>query len=153
MSLLGQIKERRIAALKSGDKWTSLVLSTVYGEAARVGKDQGNRESTDAEVQKVIQKFIANNKDTIGHLNKLPTAETSELESLIAENALLTTFLPIEKTGADLESIIHDLRSEFPDVYNNVGAVMKGLKTVADGKFVYDGKEASEIARNLFASK
>ena len=60
-----KIKQDRIAAMKAKDSQKSTFLSTLYAEAAMVGKNDGNRDTTDEETVKVIKKYIAGANETI----------------------------------------------------------------------------------------
>lgn len=64
MTLIQQIKDKQIAARKSGDSLASL-YTTLLGEASIIGKNAGNRETTDVEVVAVVKKFIKNIDETV----------------------------------------------------------------------------------------
>ena len=48
--LINQIKSDALEARKARQTNTATLLTTLYSEASMVGKNDGNRESTDAEV-------------------------------------------------------------------------------------------------------
>lgn len=150
MSLLSDIKAKRIEYMKARDGASATTLATVLGDAERVGKDDGNRESTDAEVQKVLQKFVGINKETIAAINRLaakdPALAAKEIEQLLTENALIEQFLPKAKTGEDLENAIIEVMQE-PDS-GTLSEIMRNLKAKAEREsFIYDGKEAAQIVK------
>ena len=58
MSLLAQLKKDSLLARKAADGVRATLLSTLIAEAEMVGKNAGNRESTDDEVQQTIRKFL-----------------------------------------------------------------------------------------------
>lgn len=145
MSLLSDIKAKRIEYMKARDSASATTLATVLGDAERIGKDDGNRESTDAEVQKVLQKFVGNNKETIKLLEaKDPTDAT--IVQLRTENALIEQFLPKTKAGEELENAIIEVMQE-PDS-GSLSEIMRNLKAKAEREsFIYDGKEAAQIVK------
>ena len=65
MSLLTQLKKDSMLARKAVDRVRATLLSTLIGEAEMVGKNAGNRESTDEEVQQMIRKFLKNNQEAV----------------------------------------------------------------------------------------
>jgi uncharacterized protein YqeY len=133
MSKIQEIKDSLLQARKSRDTLSSALLSTLLGEALMIGKNDGNRESTDAEVIKVIKKFIANNEETI----KL----TGPNAKLGAEIVTLESFLPAQLSADELDRIISDLILKG----NNMGQVMKLLKEQYAG--TYDGAAASALIK------
>ena len=63
MSLLAQLKKDSLLARKAADSVRATLLSTLIAEAEMVGKNAGNRESSDDEVQQTIRKFLKNNQE------------------------------------------------------------------------------------------
>ena len=135
MSLIAQIKEKQVAARKSASKEASL-LTTLLGEAVAVGKNNGNRETTDAEVVAVVKKFIKNIDETVSAL----ISRNQDFSSFIAEKNVLETFLPKQLSEAELSNIAAS-RTGMPDF-------MKFLKENFNGQ--YDGKLASSVAKKVF---
>jgi uncharacterized protein YqeY len=135
MSLFQTIKAKHLDARKSRNAALSSLLSTLLGEAAMPGKNDGNRESLDEEVQAVIRKFIKN-------IESLPV-EAKTAESAY-EHQVLCDFLPKQLTEAELRIIV--------GVYvtlgaANMGAVMKQLKAEHEG--TYNGALASKLIKEL----
>ncbi len=135
MTLIAQIKEKQINARKSGSKEASL-LTTLLGEAAAVGKNAGNRETTDAEVVAVVKKFIKNIDETISALS----SRNQDSSAFVAEKKVLEEFLPKQLSEDELKKIAAG-RSSMPDF-------MKYLKEQFNGQ--YDGKLASSVAKTVF---
>jgi hypothetical protein len=59
MSLIQTIKADQVQARKARSASAS-ILTTLIGEAEMIGKNAGDRESTDEEVIAIIKKFIKN---------------------------------------------------------------------------------------------
>lgn len=135
--LIDQIKNDMFLSKKSGEKIKSSLLTTLYAEAVRVGKDDGNRLTTDAEVVQVIKKFIKNNEET---QNALAT-QGKHSQELISEADILKAYLPKQLSEMELTGIISSMK----DLGKNMGDIMKHLKENYAGQ--YDGKLASEIAK------
>jgi uncharacterized protein YqeY len=133
-------------AKKAKDNKTSTLLSTLHAEAARIGKDSGNRMSTDEEVIVVIKKFVKNLKETIEHLVKVNYEQKSEAvdaKILDSENELfiLNKYLPQQLTPEEIKTIIIELDNK------NVGIIMKHFKENYSGR--YDGKVVNEVIKGL----
>lgn len=122
-------------------------LSTLLGEAVRAGKDDGNRDSTDAEVVKTVRKFIDNLNAT------LPLMRSAEdRERALRELALLETFnppAPRQVTGDELAAVIADIVGTLPEAarksMKSMGSVMAALKAKLPDAF--DGTEASRLVK------
>ncbi len=135
MSLIVEIKEKQLTARKSGSKSASL-LTTLLSEATVIGKNAGNRETTDQEVIAVVKKFIKNIDETIEALKSRNQDATSFLE----EKSVLESFLPKQLSTQELKDIASG-RTGMPDF-------MKYLKENFNGQ--YDGKLASAVAKEVF---
>lgn len=141
MSLMEDIKKRQQKARILRDPITSNVLTTLLGEAAMVGKNDGNRETTDEEALKVIVKFVKNIDETVSVLD--PSDNRAIL--LYREREILSEFLPKMLTHDELVSI---LKEKFPEP-----APIKDIMSFLKENYAnqYDGKVASGIVKGLFA--
>ena len=153
--LINKIKNDMWAAKKSGEKEKASLLNTLYGEASKIGKDAGNRESTDAEVTATIKKFLKGIEESLDAFSKgsFPIAKEvylARIEKLTNEQTILNDYLPKQLTESELLGILTDHRNtklaevgEMP----TMGEYMKLLKDHHAG--LYDGRLASEIAKTL----
>lgn len=137
MSLMSAIKEKQLNARKSGATVEARLLTTLLGEASAVGKNDGNRESTDAEVVAVVKKFIKNIKETIA----AQAAAGMPADAYLAEElSILEEFLPKQLSELELSAI--------SDNFKTMPEFMKFLKDNHAG--CYDGKMASMIAKQVY---
>lgn len=144
MSLLSTIKQQQVQARLARESATASTLTTLLGEASAVGKNDGNRETSDDEVVAVIKKFIKNIDETISSM----VERNLDHSSFTAERALLESFLPKQLTADELEVIVAEFISdEGLSGARNMGVVMKHLQTEYAGK--YDGKVASTVVRGV----
>lgn len=140
-TLLDVINQDRTMARKEQDSFKATLLTTLYSEAARVGKDDGNRVSTDEEVTKTIRKFLKGITETLAVLPK-EDARTVELEM---EKKILESYLPAQVTGDALKSLVVSIVATLAEKSpKQMGAVMAKLKETGA---VYDGKEASALVK------
>lgn len=146
MSLLEDIKNDIILLRKAKSKFALSIVTTLYGEAAMVGKSKGNRESTDAEVVQVVKKFIKNIQETmINPKVKLSEAQIYDMEY---EVEVLLKYMPQQLTTGELTILITKLISdECYSLPKDMGKVMKHLSDNYAGKF--DGKVASDMIKRM----
>jgi len=140
--LAQQIKADCLTARKARDSFRVGVLTTLLGDVQRIGKDAGNRETTDYETIKVIRKFIKGIDQTLELSDK-------NIDVFLKERAILVAYLPDVMPEEDLENaiiiIINDLRNDKSNTKPVVvGTVMRELKASYEN---YDGKMASTIVR------
>lgn len=143
-SLLQQIKTAQLQARKDRKTVEVSVLTTLIGEASAIGKNDGNRESTDIEVIAIIKKFIKNIDEVIRVAGDYRDPDRCEVAW--AEKTLLEQFLPKQFVGDELSLIIDKLIIEInATTPKDMGKIMKILKERFDGQF--DGSVASGIVK------
>lgn len=146
MSLLQTIREHQLQARKDRATVKATLLTTLIGEAAAIGKSDGNRPTTDQEVIACIQKFMRNNLDTL----KAPSLPVANYVQLVAENEILESFLPRQLSELELKGVIADI------VHSTGASSMKDMKVVmaelnANYAGMYANQAASEIVRKLLS--
>lgn len=141
MSLLTQIKKDQLEARKARDTDRATLLTTVIGEATAIGKNDGNRETTDKEVTDLIGKFVKNINETI---NVIGDSNADRYNSLLTEKSILQQYLPTQLTEQQIQDIVQKLIDSHTAV--TVGYAMSFLKEHHNGQ--YDGKLASTIIKN-----
>ena len=111
-------------------------MTTLLGEATAIGKNAGNRETTDDEVVSVIKKFIKNINETVTAL----VSRNEDASTYIAEREILERYLPKQLNEAELFKLAASQES--------MPAFMKFLKENYAGQ--YDGKLASTVAKSCY---
>lgn len=148
MSLLQTIKTAQLEARKSRNSVKARVLTTLIGEAEMVGKNDGNRESTDAEVMAVIKKFVKNLDETIRVAGDYRDGD--RVDAAWAEKTVLQAFLPKQFSEDELRSVMQELIAQNGlSGPKAMGVLMKELKAGYEG--LYDGASASKLAKELLA--
>lgn len=148
MSLLELIKRDQLTARKDKTaKDVASLLTTLIGEASMIGKNDGNRESTDAEVIAVIKKFIKNNKELADIVDK--TSDAHQHKAL-TENIILGYYLPKQMSEEDIRKVVQSHIETLEEVSPKaMGLIMKLLKDNYGGR--YDGKMASKVVKELLS--
>ena len=147
MLLLEKIKKDQIIARKEGHKKIGELLTTLFSEASMVGKNNGNRESTDEEVIATVKKFIKNINETKNNV-QLSEMQLYELDS---EIELYEKYIPKQFDENELKEIVNKLIEEngISKEPRQMGVVMGLLKSKFFGQF--DGKIASGIVKDCLS--
>ena len=143
MSLNEALRAAQLQARKEKRAADAAALSTLIGEADMIGKNDGNRPTTDAETAGLIQKFVKNIDDTSKHV-----ADPAKKDALAREKALLLSFLPQRMEQARLEQILREIVAESGlSGPKAMGPAMKTLKERHGGQ--YDPQLASALAKAI----
>lgn len=129
--ILEKIKKQQLQARKEKSPIVG-ALTALMSEAAIVGKNNGNRETTDEEAVKVIKKFIKGINETIDLIK-----DPEKLKLLKMELEIYNSFLPQImnelETRAAVEKIINALPEKSPKAMGQVmGTISKEYGTLID---------------------
>ena len=151
MSLVEKIKTDSLEARKAKDSLRATLLTTLYSEVVNVGKNNGNRDTTDAEAIAVVKKFLKGVEETINALKDPMTAElAARYDTAQAEKLVLETYLPKQLSEAELKVAIADLIGALPEKNpKQMGVLMKQMKERYEGQ--YDGQLASKLIKEALA--
>lgn len=108
MSLLDTIKKDQFEARKNKDAVKASLLAALFSEASMIGKNAGNRETTDDETIKVIQKFL---KDVQETLDALKLSSDARVAVAQAEKAILEAYLPKRASETEVLAEIATLKA------------------------------------------
>lgn len=151
MSLLKVLQDDSLGALRTKDD-LKIFRQTLFGEAKKPGKDNGNRDSTDAEVLKVISRFKDGLEDNIPLFEKRGDTEkvNEHKAQLVIVLDYLDRFAPkvVLMSETELKTIVDKAIAEGAD---NIGKVMSVLKKNHEGK--YDGAMAARIIKSILSDK
>lgn len=148
-TLIETIKKDQLQARKNKDATKASLLTTLLGEASMIGKNDGNRESTDAEVIAVIKKFVKNTQEVIRITGMQQSIESREAGKVASEELrILESYLPKQlsenELRAEMQKLIAELNLSGP---KGMGILMKEMKARFEG--TYDGGLASKIAKEV----
>lgn len=140
MSLIEQIRGEVNSARRDQRKADLSLFTTLLGESEMVGKSNGNRATTDAEVIAVIKKFIKNIDENL----KYSQLGTTDNAVAVHEKYLLSEFLPKQLTAEETHNVV----SAFVMTSGkDKGALMKYMKTNYEGQ--YDSKAVMAVLETL----
>ena len=146
MTLFAQIKSDQLAARKARDGLKATLLTTLIGELTAIGKNDGNREVIDADVVKLVKKFLDGVNETIALIKDASNVDGSadRYVNLLKEQSYLTAYMPQQMDEATLTEVLCELVTESGP---NLGKLMGLLKERYAGQ--YDGKMASTVAKSV----
>lgn len=145
MALLDQIKTDLNEARKAKNTAVSNVLSTLYAETVMIGKNDGDRETTEEETVAKVKAFIKNINET---LNTIPKGNEKRVE-YENEKKVLEKYLPTQLSEDELAKIIEEIAANHEKSMKSMGKVMGELKGKYSGQF--DGKLASNLVKKILA--
>jgi len=132
------------AAMKSRDMATVYVLRGALAALANLKIEKGVAELAESDLIGVLQREAKKREEAEAFAR---TAGRTELvEQNAAERAILGRYLPQRLEEGELTNLLRDWIAEGA---TNIGQLMARLKERYPGQ--YDGKRASEIARQLLA--
>ena len=144
--MIQELKKIMLKAKIEKDSFKSTLVSTLVAEAIMVGKNDGNRETTEAETINIIKKFLKNTNENIKLLDELAKDKTAALR----EKEILESLLPKQLSPENLEKVVDEIIAKLPEKsLKMMGAVMAELKKSHDGQF--DGRMASEIVKKCLS--
>lgn len=145
MNLIAKIRADLNAARKQrDDKERIMLLSTLVGEAERVGKDAGNRETTDAEATAVVRRFVKNAEQAVADMEKAGR----DAGHIRREIGILGGYLPASVPEADVEAAVREIAAELDGKGKSAfGLVIKGLKVRFGDAF--DGNSMASVAKRV----
>lgn len=148
MSRIQEIKTAQLVARKARDTVKATLLTTLIGEAEMVGKSDGNRESTDAEVLSVMRKFEKGMNENITIFEKTE-GSLLRLNLVHQELNILKEFLPQKVSD---EQVREDIKfgisiENLPLEMKSMGAITKALRQAYGAQF--DGQQVSTIFKSM----
>jgi uncharacterized protein len=158
MTILENIKVASLAARKAHETDKAAALVTLLSEATMIGKNDGNRVTTEAETIAVIKKFIKNIDETLLAVTAGATADQQPkvidyafvngdpiAVKLLNEKSVLKSFLPTQLKE-------HEIKEELNNLYSpgiKLGDLLKIFKVKFDGR--YDGGTAAKLAKEIIS--
>jgi uncharacterized protein YqeY len=137
MSLLTQLKKDALTARKASASLRATLLTTLIAESEMVGKNAGNRESSDDEVQQTLRKFLKNNQEALAVIK-----DEARVAALRAEAEILASYLPAMASEEAVKAVIAETVAALPERGPKaMGAVMAALKAKFGTSF--DARQAN----------
>lgn len=129
--ILEKIKKQQLQARKEKSPIVG-ALTALMSEVAIVGKNNGNRETTDEEAVKVIKKFIKGINETIDLIKDPEKLKLLEME-LEIYNSFLPQIMNELETRTAVEKIINALPEKSPKAMGQVmGTISKEYGSLID---------------------
>ena len=127
--ILERLQNEAIAALKTGNKFRKLTLSTLIAQVKKAAIDAGCRENISDEM--VIQVLKKEKKNLVDTVEKFPDMPVEKKSEYIDQALIIDEFVPLEISDEkQIENIIRDVAKEedMEIIKANQGKFMKILK-------------------------
>jgi uncharacterized protein YqeY len=141
MSVIEKLKTESMNLRKTRNP-VAASITFALSEIEKVGKNNGNRATTEDEAIKVVQKLIS----TIDENLKLPLGDGTKV-ALNFERNILAGVLPQMASEEDIRSLLRDTIGDQPP--KNKGVAMKVIRDEYGAKV--DMKRAGEIVTEMYA--
>ena len=140
--IVDQLKQDQLQARKDRIPELSKFLTTLYSDVVMIGKNDGNRETTDLETVNLLKKFIKTAEEVKGLL----TPDDVRYTGAQLEIDIINGYLPKQLSEGELNSIVAQIieAREFSSM-QDMGKTMQALKAMYEG--TYDGATAVDIVR------
>ncbi len=151
MSIQKAIAKSQMEARKATKKDKELIstLTSLKGEVARIGFDDGKRDTTDEEATKLLKSLIKKIKDSIKQADERGVELTDkQVSTFNREIEIYSSFLPEQLSDEALHSLIDSIIEDIGEPLTNksMGRIMGALNKDHKGKF--DGATASKYIRS-----
>lgn len=127
--MLERLQKEMVKALKEGNKFRKLTLSTLISAVKKAGIDAGCRENIPDEM--VIQVLKKEKKNLVDTVEKFPDMSVEKKSEYIDQALIIDEFVPVEICDEkQIEDIIHTVAKEedMEITKANQGKFMKILK-------------------------
>jgi uncharacterized protein len=141
MSVTDQIRRAALQLRKDRDP-LAVKLTFAISEIDKVGKNDGNRATTEDEAIKTIQKIVA----TIDQNQKLVDADSDVAADLARERSVLEGFLPQMASDSDVRDLLLSVIGD--EKPKNKGIAMKVIRDEYGARV--DMRRAGEIVTELY---
>jgi len=142
----GRVRQDLQAAMKARDMRTVYVLRGILAAIGNRKIEKGVAELDDREIASLVQREAKKREEAEAFARSAARAELVEQNA--AERAILAGYLPRALDDAELSKLFGCWLTEG---LTGMGPLMASLKERHAGE--YDGKRASDIARNLLAGR
>lgn len=127
--MLERLQKEMVKALKEGNKFRKLTLSTLISAVKKAGIDAGCRENIPDEM--VIQVLKKEKKNLMDTVEKFPDMPAEKKNEYIDQALIIDEFVPLEICDEkQIEDILHTVAKEenMEIIKTNQGKFMKILK-------------------------
>lgn len=144
MNTLERIKKASIEARKAKHTIHASLLTTLYADIVKVGKDKRNGEPTEEEAIATIRKYVSNNAQALeaiqNRTNVLPTQTKLEIERII-----LQEYLPADLTKEQIIAAMAVASISQPLSMKSMPVIKAYIDEQWPGS--YDGRKVSELLK------
>jgi uncharacterized protein YqeY len=142
MSMVQQLRDGVIAAMKSKDEDKKNIYRTVLGEVEMIQStlNQAGKPVTDEQVQKICRSILVANLETIA-------VETSEdrKAKLVRENVILNVMIPQLLSQDDIREKLQSITADLKAAKSEGMAMSLAIKFFKTSKDAVDGNDVKAV--------
>jgi uncharacterized protein YqeY len=147
MSILNQIDQDLIKALKAGEKLRATVLRGLKSDIKYAQIDKGD-DFGDEDIMAVLTSCAKKRRESIEQFQNGNRQDLADKEQ--AELGIIETYLPKQLSGDELRSLVTEAIAECgASSPKDIGLVMKAVMPKVKGKA--DGKQVNQLASEILA--
>lgn len=148
MSIVEKLKARLLEARKAKDELAKGILSVALGDIQTQSSRAGQKgEMTEQQAEKIVQKLIKSNQETIKSANLLATTIlVSQLEN---EITILTALMPKALSKEEMLIYLSPFVTAIKEAKSDGQATGLAMKQLASIEGTKDGKIVAEIVKEL----
>jgi uncharacterized protein YqeY len=149
MTIKEKIQADFIAAMKAKNEIEKSTLSTIKAKITEGEKANGNKELSDDEVIKVINKAIKQREESMKIYGEAGRVELAAKEA--DEAIVLKRYMPTQMTEVEIEAAVREIIQEFDGVVTNANALAGKTMGAFNKKYQgrADAKVVSEIIKGV----
>ena len=147
MSIIDTVKQDQLTARKNRDEFTAKFLTVLMSDIINIGKNDGNRATTDDEAIQVLKSYIKvndkNNEIFVKAADEVLLMDSSK------ERKLIEKYLPQMASDSDVTLALQAFKADLEKNGKsyNVGLAMGHLKKTFGSSL--NGATASKLAKDL----
>jgi uncharacterized protein YqeY len=152
MSLKEQVRQKFEEAKRAGHREEKNLLSVILGDVTTAEARSG-KETTDAEVEKLLRKMVESNAETMSQMKAHGRSDDPQVAVLEREIVFLKSLLPQTLDAAAIVKALEPVRAEVVNAKNDgqaTGVAMKHLKGLS---LTVQGQDVSAAVKEIRAGK
>tara|TARA_B100000941_G_C28170284_1_gene381882 strand:- start:51 stop:488 length:438 start_codon:yes stop_codon:yes gene_type:complete len=143
MSLIEEIKQRIVQAMKNKNEVERDILKLVKGEVQTLETRQ-NKTLNDEQVSSIVRKLMESNEETIaGHTDSLV------IEKLKQENEILDSLLPTVMTQEEILQKLDPISEDIKSVDKEGQAIGMAMKALKSAEMPVLGNDVKEVVLKM----
>lgn len=143
MSLIDEIKQRIVQAMKNKNEIERDILKLVKGEVQTLETRQ-NKTLNDEQVSSIVRKLMESNEETIAN-----HTDPSVIEKLKQENEILDSLLPVVMTQEEIFQKLDPISEAIKSADKEGQAIGMAMKALKSSEMPVLGNDVKEVVLKM----